>query len=147
MDSTDSALSATIDSVKRRAVVTYSGLPTFSHWSRVLEGVLADPVCTDGFGILLDQRGISDLADSDCVTRMVQFIDSNQQVHGPTRWAILVSGAGAFGMGRMAEQLSNYRNAIRTFRTPLAAESWLGQLPKLDLADQWLESDMLARSA
>ncbi|HSI64381.1 MAG TPA: hypothetical protein VLE43_14735, partial [Candidatus Saccharimonadia bacterium] len=55
------------------------------------------------------------------------FIDKRVR-HGISgRWALVVNDLGNFGLGRMAEQLSDYQGSIRTFKTYEAAERWLDQ--------------------
>lgn len=121
------SLSYQMDHSRKRVLVTYHASPKFEEWLSFMNEVFDHPDYREEYDILLDRRAVPTTAETSCMTRAVDFIDKRVR-HGISgRWVLVVSDLGNFGLGRMAEQLSDYQGAIRTFKTYEAAERWLDQ--------------------
>ena len=105
--------------------VIYHEQPSFTQWSQTMAQILADPAYQLQTGVLLDRRTVLRPADTEYIKQMVNFIDRRQAVGWPSHWAILVGDPGSYGMGRMAEQLSDHSGSIRAFRELAEAIAWL----------------------
>lgn len=114
-----------IDRTKSVAFIKYRAQPDFTQWTTVIGQLLEDPAYKPEIGLLFDRRDVPRPVNTDYIKRVVHFIDSRQATGTIGRCATVVSDLGSFGMGRMAEQITNYENSFRTFRTMAEAEQWL----------------------
>jgi hypothetical protein len=121
------SLSYKMDLSRKRVVVTYHASPSFEDWVSFMNRVCDHPDYQEDFDILLDRRAVPTTAETPCITHAVDFIDKRVRRGAKGRWALGVSDLGNFGLGRMAEQLSDYYGSIRTFKNYAAAEEWLDQ--------------------
>lgn len=121
------SLSYKMDLSRKRVVVTYHASPNFEEWVSFMNGVFEHPDYRKDFDVLLDRRAVPTTAETPCITQAVDFIDKRLRRGAPGRWALVVSDLGNFGLGRMAEQLSDYHGAIRAFKKYEAAEEWLNK--------------------
>ena len=121
------SLSYKIDLSRKRVVVTYHASPNFEEWVSFMNEVFEDPEYREDFDIVLDRRAVLTTAETPCITHAVGFIDKRTCRGANGRWVLVVSDLGNFGLGRMAEQLSDYYGSIRTFKSYEAAEKWLDQ--------------------
>ncbi len=118
-------LSYVIDAPKRMVFVTYHEQPSFAQWSQTMGRIFEEPDYQPQMGIVLDRRAVFRPAETEYVRQMVRYIDRRRATVGASGWAILVGNLGSYGMGRMAEQLSDCTQSIRTFKRLEEAESWL----------------------
>lgn len=100
----------------------------FAEWVAMMERLIADPDFRPGLGFLNDFSAHP--APSAAEIRAVEGWLAEHAVRlGPARWAVVVGGAAAYGMTRMLEMLLEsegaHRIAVRAFRDPVAAETWL----------------------
>jgi hypothetical protein len=114
-----------MDVANRRVVLTYHRQPTIEEWKTVMAGVLARPELVPGFAIVLDRSAVCFPATTKYVREKIKFIDVAQQNSGPYRWAFVVGDLGSFGMGRMAEQITEFENTMHTFKSMRAADASL----------------------
>jgi hypothetical protein len=114
-----------VDAAARVVRVTYLAQPTYEQWKATMERIFAEPQYAPDFGMLLDRSRLAGTSETEYTERSVRFIDRRISAAGPSRWAILVGGTAAFGMGRMAESLSTQDEAIHVFRERSEAEAWL----------------------
>ena len=121
------SLSYKVDLSRKRVVVTYHASPSFEEWVCFMNGVFDHPDYREDFDVLLDRRAVPTTAETPCITHAVEFIDKRLRRGARGRWALVVSDLGNFGLGRMAEQLSDYYGCIRAFKNFEAAEEWLDQ--------------------
>jgi len=109
----------------RLAVVTYRTQPDFEEWLLTMERLFREPDFLPGFGILFDRSSITHPADTVYMKRLVHFLDTKRADGTIRGWAGVVGDVASFGMGRMAEQLTQYENSVRIFRDVTEAEAWL----------------------
>ena len=107
------------------AFIKYRAQPEFDEWSATMGQLLEDPAYNPDFGLLFDRRDVPRPANTSYIKRIVHFIDSRQGTRSIGRCATVVGDLGSYGMGRMAEQITNYENSFRTFHTMEEAEQWL----------------------
>lgn len=117
-------LSSTFEENLRRVQVVYARQPTIEEWITTMQSIFSDPRFQPGFGVLLDRRKVTKGANTEYIRKMVAFIDAREKQVGYTRWAILVTDIGSYGVGRMAEQIGS-TNSIRTCRSMEEANIWL----------------------
>lgn len=120
-------LAYAIDAKRRVAVLTYRAQPTISQWSRTIERLLSDANCVPGVGVLLDRRMIFRPAETEYIKSMVRLLDDRHAAGKVGRCAIVTADPGSYGMGRMAEQLTNFEGSIRTFKDFPEAEGWVSE--------------------
>lgn len=112
--------------VRRRwVVVAYHIQPPSRESEALLGEVFRDPRFEDDMNILLDRTAITEPPSRDYVETMVRFVDAHQSPGRVRKWAIVTSRDVLFGMGRMAEQLTQSSGSIRAFRSRAEAEQWL----------------------
>lgn len=116
-----------IDAAARKVLVTYQTQPTFAEWKAAIEPVFRNPQYRPGFSFLLDRTAVAQPATTEHIRMLAEFIDARLREQGVSRWAIVVSDLGSYGMGRMLEQISEYQYCIRTFRSLDAAADWLAE--------------------
>ena len=125
-----SALSFTIDASRPVAIVRYHEQPTFAEWSEIMDRLLSDAHCNPQLGVILDRRYVFFPADEAYIQQMVRYLDSGRAAGKLARCAIVVTDMGSYGMGRLAEQITNLKGSIQTFRNLHDAETWLaGEKP------------------
>ena len=120
-----SALSFAIDTSRPVAVLTYHEQPTFAEWSETMDRLLSDADGNPRLGVILDRRYVFLPADALYIRHMVRFLDDRRAAGKLGRCAIVVTDIGSYGMGRMAEEITNLPNSIRTFRNLHDAKEWL----------------------
>lgn len=123
----NASLSCVVDPSRKRVLVTYHASPGFEEWVSFINEVFDHPDYREDFDVLLDRRAVPTTAETPCITQAVDFIDNRLRRGATGRWVLVVSDLGNFGLGRMAEQLSDYYGAIRTFKNYEAAVQWLDQ--------------------
>ncbi len=97
---------------------------TFDEWHAAVEAALADPAFRPGMGILHDwrkHRGVPPAAE---VLRRSEYLARNAAPFDRMRWALLVATNAGYGLGRMAEVLTEPGVRLRVFRDPAEAEAW-----------------------
>ena len=133
-----SPLSYNVDEATCAATVTCHAQPAMFEWRRVMARVLTHAAFQPHFGVLFDRRRIHTPAETNYMNQFVQMLDkerSKGNIAG--RCAIIVSDPMSFGIGRMAEQLSNFAGSIRTFYSLEDAEQWVAEagLPSVESVD------------
>ena len=94
-----------IDPLRRLVTLVYHGNPTPAEAASTMDAVLLDPVFQPGFNFLLDRRDSADVAAADYVRRAANIMELHRRQLRGSRWAMVVSGKAAYGMGRMAQAL------------------------------------------
>jgi hypothetical protein len=89
---------------------------------RTLDEVLQDDDYRPDFAFFRDRRGFS-MPPTGLVRGVATFIKERQNLRG-SRWAVVVSDPGNYGMMRMLEMLGDMTE-LRIFPDPDAARSWL----------------------
>jgi hypothetical protein len=90
--------------------------------------LLTHAVFRPHFSVLLDRRQVYNAAEVNHIEEFVRVLDEERERENfAGRCAIVVSDANSFGMGKMAEQLSNFANSIRTFYKMDEAERWVAE--------------------
>jgi hypothetical protein len=97
---------------------------TFEEWRGALEAALADPEFRAGMGVLHDWRRHRGVMPSAEVLKRSEYLARNAARFQRIRWAVVVASNAGFGLGRMAEVLTEPGAALRVFRDPVEAEAW-----------------------
>lgn len=97
---------------------------TFEEWRDAVDCALADDAFQVGMGIVHDWRQLETALPTAEVVKRSQYLASNADRFGRTRWALVVDTTTAYGMGRMAETLTGSGTGLRVFRDPAEAEAW-----------------------
>jgi hypothetical protein len=114
-----------IDADERIVHLTMTGECSYDEWERAMLAALADPSYRPGFGFLIDRRG-ADITTPDFIRRVVCFNLEHQVELGGGRRAVVVGSTADYGMGRMAEILSDDSpSPIRVFKDIDEALGWL----------------------
>jgi hypothetical protein len=109
---------------------------------RFLDAFLRDPDHMPGFGILLDNRERGLPASSDQVRGMAEAFETNREVVGEARMAIVVSREVSLGLARMFALLTEEASVLtEAFRDINEAEAWLRGQERLPLEGQERDSD------
>lgn len=120
------SISHAIEPATRRVTIHVDGLTTYEDWETSIRAVIADPEYQPGFDFLSDRRSADPPPTIETVRRAVGFFEFNSQQFGHCRWAIVVSGPAAYGMGRMAEALVAETGVrVKVFTQMAAADEWL----------------------
>ena len=130
-------LSYNVDEATCTATVTYHAQPTIGEWRKAIGRLLMHAAFQPHFGVLLDRTRIYTPAESDYIHQFVRILDEERGKGNLTgRCAMIVGDPASYGMGKMAEQMSNFANSIRTFYRLDEAERWLAQasLPQAEAA-------------
>jgi hypothetical protein len=121
-------LSYNVDEATCTATVTYHAQPTIGEWRKALVRLLTHAAFQPHFAVLLDRSRIYTAAETNYIDEFVRVLDDEREKGNITgRCAIIVNNPTSFGMGRMAEQLSNFANSIRTFHNLEDAEHWVAE--------------------
>ena len=108
-----------------RVYMTMTGVTSFEEWERAMLAALADPSYRPGFGFLIDRRAAPS-PTSDFIRRVVSFNKVHQGELGGGRRAVVVGSTADYGMGRMAEILSESSSSpINVFTDIDEAQRWL----------------------
>ena len=119
-------ISYAIEPAARRVTIRVDGPTTYEDWESSIRTVLADPQYRPGFDFLSDRRTADPPPTIDMVRRAVGFFELNRPRFGDCRWALVVSGPAAYGMGRMAEALAAETGVrVKVFTQMTAADEWL----------------------
>jgi hypothetical protein len=99
---------------------------TFDEWKAAIEGALSDKGYQPGMGILHDQRRLKHGPSIEEGRARVNFVASRRI----RKWAVLADSPDGYGMARVGQALSEQTaTAIRAFRDPVEAETWLREGP------------------
>jgi hypothetical protein len=108
-----------------RIVYLEGGDPSFEEWKQTLLTLFADADYEKGFNFLSDRRSIEEPRTAAYIKAAVRFlIDQVDQV-GSCKWASVVSTTVAYGMGRMAQILSENTLEVQVFTDIESARKWL----------------------
>jgi hypothetical protein len=120
---------ATIERPSRRVRVTVSSLPTFDDFVAFFNRLLADPAFHPGDDILWDREGRKELPGREYVENITRLMREKKQRIGAGRVAFVVSGHSPahFGMGRMAQILSDWGDRFQVFTELNDAVAWLDE--------------------
>jgi hypothetical protein len=98
------------------------GEVAFTEWRAAVDAALAHPDYRPGMGILHDWRRLRGAPSPEEIWRRA---DHGAQL-GPIRWALVAPTTVAYGMGRMAEFLTEeLAIELRVFRDIAEAEAWV----------------------
>jgi hypothetical protein len=102
--------------------------PGLELWRQTMLAIFADPEFETGFNFLSDRRSASEARSSDYLKAALSFLKYHENEMGSCKWATVVSTMAAFGMGRMAQILSeNLSTRIEVFKDIDEAREWLLQ--------------------
>ncbi|MEO8031356.1 MAG: hypothetical protein ABI765_10930 [Gemmatimonadota bacterium] len=88
--------------------------------------IFADSRFKPGFDFLSDRRSVDEPPDGESVRRGMAFFEIERLQLGSCRWALVVTGAAGYGMGRMSESLSAETGVrLRVFTDLTEACKWL----------------------
>ena len=121
-------LAYTRDDDKRQIVAVVTGPGTIHEIHGVIDRQLADKAWT--YGLLYDFRGSLSIPTADEYRRLVDYIRSAIEVHGPRGpVAIVVKAGPQFVLARMYSFLSEDRDNLRVevFTDKRKADRWLGR--------------------
>lgn len=94
----------------------------FDEWKAAVDAALAHPDHRPGMGVLHDWRGMRTSPSTAEIEARARYGAGL----GPIRWALVVPSDVGYGMGRMAEILTERPPIeLRTFRDLGEAEAWL----------------------
>jgi len=122
-------VSWTLDPASRRAVLTLTDPYTFQEWESAVTEILHDPAFSPPYNFLVDRRHAT-APSAEFARRMSDFFAEHAPDLGRSRAAVIVSSDVAFGVGRMAQALTEARNpaiTMRIFRNDIEAERWLAE--------------------
>lgn len=98
---------------------------TFTEWCEAFKGFLADPDYRPSMGVIHDWRRLLTAPPSTEIMARAEYVTEIPAMKG-TRWALIVAGTAAYGMGRMAEILMETSSVeLRVFRDMAEAEAWV----------------------
>jgi hypothetical protein len=99
---------------------------TFEEWRAAVDEFLAHPECRPGMPVIHDWRRMACTVDSCEIRARADYVRDAFALRGHTKWAIVASNSASYGMGRMAEALTDASLVkLRTFRDPADAEGWV----------------------
>jgi hypothetical protein len=120
-------LTYSIDVDNRLVTLSGARVPDIDEWHATMRKLLADPGYQRGFYFLTDRRLAEEAPTADYLRRAVSFLDVHRTALGQCRWALVVNGPAAYGMGRMAEALCiDTTVEMRVFIDMVEAQNWLG---------------------
>jgi hypothetical protein len=113
--------------VKDERVVYLEGDdPSFKVWRQTMMDVFADPEFETGFNFLSDRRSAFEPRSAEFIRAAVNFVKAHNKEIGSCKWATVVSTMAAFGMGRMAQILSeDLPTELQLFTDIDKARQWL----------------------
>ena len=92
---------------KDNRIVYLSGQTTdINVWKQTFLTLFADSDYEKGFNFLFDRRSIEELASTEFIKATIGFFNVHKEQVKGGKWAIVVSTTVAFGLGRMAQILS-----------------------------------------
>jgi hypothetical protein len=109
-----------------RIVYLEGPTPDMEGWKQTFLTLFADADYEKGFDFLFDRRSIEVLGSTQFIKATISFFSSHKEQIEGCKWAIVISSTAAFGLGRMAQILS---------------EDILGEMQiftDIDKARQWL---------
>ena len=122
-----------IDKINRIVYLEGSD-PSLQEWTQTLLTLFADADYEKGFNFLSDRRSIEKPRSRGYITAAVSFLNAKAAQIGSCKWASVVSTTAAFGMGRMAQILSdNTPLKVQVFTDIEKARQWLIEGRKLEL--------------
>jgi hypothetical protein len=94
---------------------------SFDEWRKAFEAALGHPDHRAGMGVVHDWRRLPMPPSAEEVRKRVRYVSRL----GPRRWALVVPDEVGYGMGRMAEILTDELSIrLRVFRDMGEAEAW-----------------------
>lgn len=97
------------------------GDASFDEWREAVEAALRHPDHRPGMGVLHDWRGLRAAPSAEELHPRASYAKRL----GPRRWAVVVEGQAGYGMGRMAEILTEPMPVeLRVFQDIREAEAW-----------------------
>jgi len=98
---------------------------TFDEWTAAVDAALVDEKFRPGMGVVHDLRRQFRVPTADEARERVDFLMSRSQKAGIRRWAIVVAGTAHYGMGRLAEFVSDGGPVVfRVFLDVGEAHAW-----------------------
>ncbi len=112
---------------KASRIVSLTGEPSsLEVWKQTLLALFADPDFEAGFNFLSDRRRSEEPRSPDFIRAALAFLGSHADKMGRYKWATVVSTTVAYGMGRMAQILSERTNVeVEVFTDIDEARRWL----------------------
>ena len=126
---TSGPITYNVDRAKRRVKIVISRMPTFDEFLAFFNRLLADPAFHPGDDILWDREGRKELPGREYVENITRLMRENKHRIGAGRVAFVVSGHSPahFGMGRMAQILSDWGDRFQVFIELNDAVAWLDE--------------------
>lgn len=99
---------------------------TFPEWRAAVDAFVAHPDYRPGMGVVHDWRPLRRVPPTAEIEARAKYARENASSFGLARWALVVSGLASYGMGRMAEALTDDSPVhLRVFRDLDEAKSWV----------------------
>ena len=110
----------------RYVLVDSTDAPTLRDWKDAVDAALADPGFEKGMPLVHDTRRMTRVPMPEEARERVAFLIDRSRKWGIARWAVVVSGTASYGMGRMAQFLSESSRGIEfsVFRELDEAVKW-----------------------
>src|SRR5262245_65696868 len=119
------SLSYSIETDAHLVRLVYSGAVEYDEWVTTMKSVFEDGSYRPGFAFLVDRR-LALTPTAYFIERAVAFTRRHKSRVAGSRWALVVSNAGTFGMMRLAQMLGN--DLVKdscVFKSLDEAEAWL----------------------
>jgi hypothetical protein len=97
---------------------------TFEEWREATQRALASSSYRPGMGLVHDQRRVVRVPLAGEIEARAYYAAGQMRAHAVRRWALVVKGDAAFGMGRMGEALANDTVEFRAFMEMAEALTW-----------------------
>ena len=108
------------------ALLESDEMATLDEWKGAVDAALRARDFKRGMAVVHDLRRMFRVPTPDEARARLAFLVSRSREFGVSRWAIVVAGTAHYGMGRMAEFLSEDERAVefQVFREPAEAIAW-----------------------
>lgn len=121
-------VSASIDTKRHIVSLVFTGDTSFMEWKLVMDGVLANASYVAGMCILNDRSAAGSAPSTEMVRQVVRYLVHHAESFSGCGVAMVVSSLADYGMGRMAEILSERSGVVvRAFHNREEAIAWLAE--------------------
>jgi hypothetical protein len=109
-----------------KIVYLEGGDPSFEEWKQTFLTLFADADYEKGFHFLSDRRLIEIPRSTEFIRSQINFFRKHEEQIKGCKWATVVSSIAAYGVGRMAQMLSDDIPAeMQVFTDMDKARQWL----------------------
>lgn len=93
-------------------------------WFELMNSLFSDSRYRKGLGIMVDRR-LAPLPQKKDLHAITRFVDQKEATGETCGWALVVADLGSYGMGRIAQQLSESEKSLGVFWDIPEALAWL----------------------